>query len=382
MLGLKISERKRRVTAMKITDVSVECYRWPRPKPIRNGKYTYTHGGITVVKIQTNEGVTGIGVGGGGIAHVGAQSIVGMVEGFKPALIAEDPLDVEKIWANMWVPKLIGRRGLSTRVISTIDIGLWDLRGKICNQPVYKLLGGYTDKVPTYVAGGYYEEGKGLKELAEEMEQNVDMGAQAVKMKIGGVPINEDVERVRVVREAVGDGVKVLVDANNAYRYYEAIAIARKIEKYDIFWFEEPVMPDDYRGHAMVAAASSIPIATGENEYTRYGFRDLIEQKAVAILNADAQILGGVTEFMKVAALAQAYDLPVAPHGNQEVHVHLVSAIPNGLIVEYYRDTTNHMWGRVFKEHLILKDGYLEPPERPGFGIELNEEELKPYRVA
>lgn len=367
---------------MKITEISAECYSWPRAKPIRNGKYTYTHGGINVVKVKTDEGVTGIGLGGGGSTNAGVQTFVGLVEGFKPALIGEDPLDVERIWANMWVPKLIGRRGLSTRVISAIDIALWDLKGKLCNLPVYKLLGGYTNKIPTYIAGGYYQEGKGLRELAQEMEQNVAMGARAVKMKIGGASINEDVERVRVAREAVGSEVKLLVDANNAYRYYEAIEIARKIEKYDIFWFEEPVMPDDYRGHAMVAAATSIPVATGENEYTRYGFRDLIEHRAAAILNADAQILGGVTEFMKVAALAQAYDLPVAPHGNQDVHVHLVSAIPNGLIVEYYRDTVDPMWGKSFKEQLMLKDGYLKPPDRPGFGIELNEEALKPYKIA
>ena len=366
---------------MKITDVIVECYRWPRLKPIRNGKYTYTHGGISVVRVETDEGVTGVGLGAGS-TNTGVQTLVGLVEGFKPALIGEDPLDVEKIWANMWVPKLMGRRGLSTRVISAIDIALWDLKGKICKLPAYKLLGGYTNKIPTYIAGGYYQEGKGLKELALEMVKNVAMGARAVKMKIGGVSINEDIERVRVVREAVGCEVKLLVDANNAYRYYEAIEIARKIERYDIFWFEEPVMPDDYRGHAMVAAATPIPIATGENEYTRYGFRDLIEHKAAAILNADAQILGGVTEFMKVAALAAAYDLPVAPHGNQDVHVHLVSAIPNGLIVEYYRDTVDTMWGKSFKDQLMLKDGYLEPPDRPGFGIELNEEVLRPYKIA
>lgn len=366
---------------MKITNVSMDCYRWPRPKPIRNGKYTYTDAGISVVRIETDEGVTGLGLGAGSV-NTGAQTLVGLVEGFKPALVGEDPLDVEKIWANMWIPKLMGRRGISTRVISAIDIALWDLKGKLCNLPVYKLLGGYTNKIPTYIAGGYYEEGKGLKELAQEMEKNVAMGARAVKMKIGGASINEDVERVRVVRDAIGSEVKLLVDANNAYRYYEAIGIARKMEKYDIFWFEEPVMPDDYRGHAMVAAATSIPIATGENEYTRYGFRDLIEHKAAAILNADAQILGGVTEFMKVAALAAAYDLPVAPHGSQDVHVHLVSAIPNGLIVEYYRDSVDHMWGKTFKEQLTLKDGYLEPPNRPGFGIEVNEKELKQYKVA
>ena len=143
-------------------------------------------------------------------------------------------------------------------------------------MPLYKMLGGFRDRVPTYIAGGYYEEGKGLKELQQEMQDSVEMGARAVKMKIGAVPIREDVERVKAVREAIGPDVKLLVDANCAYRAYEAIQLARRIEEYDIFWFEEPVAPDDYEGHRKLAEATIIPIATGENEYTRYGFRDLI----------------------------------------------------------------------------------------------------------
>jgi D-arabinonate dehydratase len=236
--------------------------------------------------------------------------------------------------------------------------------------------------VPTYVAGGYYEEGKGLKELAQEMESNIEMGARAVKMKVGAVSIAEDAERVKVVREAVGPDVKLLVDANCAYRYYEAIQLAKRIEDYDVFWFEEPVAPDDYSGHRKLAQATSIPIAAGENEYTRFGFRDLIAQEAVGILNADAQILGGVTEWMKVAALAQAHHIDVAPHGPQDIHVHLVAAASNGLILEFYRDTTNPMWGKTYRETLrINSDGTVSPPNVPGIGADPNYEELERYRV-
>ena len=137
-------------------------------------------------------------------------------------------------------------------------------------------------------------------------------------MKIGAVPINDDVARVRVVRETVGPDVKVMVDANNAYRHYQAIEFARKAEKYDLFWFEEPVEPDDYIGQREITRAKSVPVAAGENEYTRYGFRDMINHRAVDILQPDSLIMGGVTEFMKVAALAQANDLDIAPHGAQE----------------------------------------------------------------
>ena len=364
---------------MKITDVRMETYEWNRAKPIRNGRYVYPTAGLNVVKIDTDEGVSGLGLCGGvqGAEEIGRS----ILEHLRQFVVGQDPFDNEKIWDDMWQPKLVGRRGITTRVISGIDIAIWDIKGKVANRPVYKLLGGYTDKVPVYIAGGYYEEGKGLEELAAEMEESVRMGARAIKMKIGGAPINEDVERVRVVREAVGPTVKVMVDANCAYRYYEAIEIARKMEKYDIFWFEEPVNPDDYEGHRLISQATIIPVATGENEYTRYGFRDLIQNRCAAIIQPDGLIMGGITEFMKVAALAQAHDLPIAPHGNQEVHVHLVSAIPNGLTVEYYRGSTDPMWGKMFKETLQVEDGHVSPPDRPGIGIELNEEALAPHRV-
>ena len=142
-------------------------------------------------------------------------------------------------------------------------------------------------------------------------------------------------------------------------------------------------MPDDYDGHRKLAASTTIPIATGENEYTRYGFRDLIRNDCAAILNADAKILGGVTEFMKVAALAQSHDLDIAPHGSQDIHIHLVAAISNGLILEFYRDTVDPMWGRIYRETLQLnEDGTVSAPMAPGIGIDPDETVLAPYRMA
>ena len=364
---------------MKVTDVRMETYRWDRAKPIRNGRYVYPTAGLNVVKIDTDEGVSGLGLCG---SVMGAEEIgTAILDHLRQFVVGQDPFDNERIWDDMWQPKLVGRRGITTRVISGIDIAIWDIKGKVANRPLYKMLGGFTNKVPVYIAGGYYEEGKGLEDLAAEMEESVSMGARAIKMKIGGAPINEDDERVRVVREAVGPDVKVMVDANCAYRYYEAIEIARKMEKYDVFWFEEPVNPDDYEGHKLIAQSTIIPVATGENEYTRYGFRDLIQNRCAAIIQPDGLIMGGITEFMKVAALAQAHDLPIAPHGNQDVHVHLVSAIPNGLTVEYYRGSTDPMWGKMFKDTLQVKDGHVSPPDRPGIGIELNDEALAPHRT-
>jgi L-alanine-DL-glutamate epimerase-like enolase superfamily enzyme len=367
---------------MKITDVTIQSYAWPRPKPIRNGKFTYTDTGLSLVHVHTDAGITGIGWGGTIVSTTFSAVQAALLDQFRPLLIGEDPFAYRRIWDSLWQPKVVGRRGISTHVISAIDIALWDVMGKAVGKPVHKLLGGFRDRIPAYIAGGYYEEGKGLDGLAREMEENLALGARAVKIKIGGAPVREDVERVRVVRETIGPDAKLMVDANNAYAVYEAIDIARRIEPYDVYWLEEPVAPDDYRGHAQVAAGTSIPIATGENEYTRYGFRDLIEHGSAAILNPDAQILGGITEFMQVAALASAYDLRISPHGAQEIHIHLVAAISNGLLVEFYRENVDPLRGQLFQEKLELDgEGRVIVPERPGLGFTPNYELLERYRV-
>lgn len=355
---------------MKITDVKVERFTWSRKVAITNGKHTYPVVKFNVVTITTDEGITGYGYG-----HVD------FVHYFRDMLTGQDPLNNERLWDMMWVPKLVGRRGLSTRSISAIDIALWDIKAKFAGLPLYKLLGGHKDKVPAYIAGGYYAEGKDLKALQEEMQLYVSWGARAVKMKVGAVSLEEDAERVKAVRGAIGPKVKLMIDANCAYKQYEAITFAKMVEEYQPFWFEEPVMPDDFKGMKRLSEATTIPIATGENEYTRYGFRDLIEQNAVPILNADAFILGGITEWMKVAALAQAYDLQVAPHGSQIVHVHLVSAVPNGLILEYYPEQFDPMLNSSYTRKLELNpDGTVTPPQVPGIGFEPNYEALEPYR--
>src|SRR3954470_9641767 len=362
---------------MKITGITTEEFRWPRHKPISNGLHTYTHSGLALVKIETDAGVTGIGLGGGGL--IGRSTI----EHLKKELIGEDPIDVERLWHKMWVPKLIGRRDMTTRAIGGIDIALWDLRAEVAGMPLYKMLGGFRNRMPTYVTGGYYVKGEGIKELQREMQDTVEMGAKAVKMKIGAVPINDDIARIKAVREVIGPDVKLLVDANCAYKAYEAVQLARRAEQYDVFWFEEPVAPDDYEGMRRLAQMSSIPIATGENEYTRYGFRDLIKTGAVPILNADAKVLGGITEFMKVAALAQAHDLHVAPHGSQDIHVSLVSSISKGLLLEFHRESTNPLWQRAYQNPLTLNaDATVSPPEVPGAGIDPNYAVLDQYRVA
>jgi len=365
---------------MRVIEVVTNLCRVKRERPIRNGLYTYSESGTVITRVHTDDGVEGIGWAG---AQAGPdKAVYEAAQALGRHALGLDVYDTEQLWERMFQPKLVGRRGLTVRAMASIDIAMWDAAGKSAGVPLYKMLGGYRNRVPAYLAGGYYLEGKGLQELAEEMRNKVALGARYVKMKIGGAPMSEDVERVRMVREAIGEGVNLMVDANNAYSPLEAIRMARRIEEYDIYWFEEPVHAEDYAGLASVRAKASVPIATGENEYTRYGFRDLIACGGADILQPDANVLGGITEFRHIASLASAHHLPLAPHGSALLHVHLVAAFANGLIVEH-AVTEGEGRGRLFKNTLQLdEEGMVSPPEGPGLGLELDEEFLKEHLVS
>ena len=336
---------------MKITSVNHEYFRWPRSVPLQNGTLTYTHCGLSVVTICTDEGITGCGFSG----PVLNRDPFLMVEEFTDKLLGEDPLCTERIWKKLYVPKLVGRRGMSTRAISGIDIALWDIRAKAAGMPLYRLL---------------------------EMEGYIAQGVAGVKMKVGALPFREDAARVKAVREAIGPDKILMLDANCAYRYHEAIQFARRVEEYDIYCFEEPVAPDDYQGMQKVASATSIPLAAGENEYTKYGFRDLVLTHAVPILNPAPFLNGGVTETMKIAAFAQAFDLELAPHGDQTINVSIGAAVPNVTYVEYYPPQYDALWNEVFDFRLTIgPDGCMSPPDRPGMGFAPNYKALEPHRV-
>lgn len=366
---------------MKITAVRAEAYVCAQRAAMRTGDNAYSEMHWSLIRVETDEGVNGVGLLYASNLPGGAETIRAFTAGLEPLLLGGNPFDTERHFARLYVPGMLGRRSLTTRIIGAIDLALWDIKGKALNLPLWRLLGGYRNSIPAYVAGGYYADGKGLKELAAEMEDHLAFGAKGVKMKIGRASIKEDVERVRAVREAIGPDIKLMIDSNSAHTLHEAIDFARRVEPYEPYWYEDPLGPDNYRGHAELARTTRIPIATGENEYMRYGFRDLIEQHAAQILCPDAQRMGGVTEFMKAAALAQAHDLPIATHGNAEIHAQLACAIPNGHIIEFYRQNSDPTWGYMFEEYLTLKDGAVTLSERPGFGIALNEDWLKRHRV-
>jgi L-alanine-DL-glutamate epimerase-like enolase superfamily enzyme len=361
---------------MKITKVTPSYYSWPRTHPISNGAHTWTHVVRCMLKIETDEGITGYGIGS---ASDGERQLR---ESFAGRLIGLDPIMTERIWSTLWDSKLHGRRGHETAALSSIDMALWDIKSKYAGLPLHRLLGGFTDKMPVYIAGGYYMAGEGIAELQREMVSYVELGARAVKMKIGRLSIREDVQRVRAVREAIGPDIRLMLDANASYRYFEAIQIAQRLEEYDIYWLEEPVAPDDYAGYAKIAAHTPITLAAGEQEYTKYGFRDLIRTDAVGILQPDPRWMGGVTEFMKVAALAEASGLAVSAHGDHQVNLPLMTAIACGVWMEYYPAAFDPMLSSFYSDAAVLDtDGCLKVPEVIGNGCTPNETLLEPYRV-
>lgn len=370
---------------MKITDVKSAVLSIPLQTPTAFATTLVTAREHVVAWVETDQGVQGLGFTiGGRYAGEGHLIHTAIQHNLKHLIIGEKPFAVERLWKRMFETTLLmGRRGAMMRALSALDIAMWDIMAKVAGQPLYHLLGGYRDQVPAYASGGYYREGKGLDGLAAEMSRYMDMGFTSVKMKIGRLSPRQDAERVRVAREVVGPHVQLAVDANNAWSdAASAIRAARMMEKYDLWWLEEPVMPDNMRASAEIAAALDVPVATGEVEATRWGFRELLDRRAADILQPDATVAGGVTEWMRIAHMAAAWDVPIAPHWMANLHVHLLAAVPNGLTVEFFvLDEDVFNFERMVREPLRPENGLLQVPQRPGHGVELDNQALARFQI-
>ena len=308
-----------------------------------------------------------------------------MNDALKPLVMGADPFDTERLWEKMFRTTLmVGRKGAVIRALSTIDIALWDIKGRALNQPLYKSWALTPIRSRCTPPGGYYRQGESFQEMADEMAGIVGRGFGTIKIKVGALSFKEEVERLRTCVGPWGREVTIMVDANCAWNDLTyARRIMRAFEEQNIGWFEEPVLPDNFRGGAELAATFETPIATGEQECTRWGFRDLIDHRAADVLQPDVAVVGGVTEWMKVAALASAYDLPVSSHYFHDVHVHLMASVSNALIAEYFPlDLDIMVFDAVVKEPLKPEKGFLPVPQRPGLGMELDEEKLQRYRIA
>jgi L-alanine-DL-glutamate epimerase-like enolase superfamily enzyme len=367
-----------------IADVRAVALSIPLARPTRIATRTVLAREFVLVRVEGDDGVQGVGYTYAGT--VGGRLVRDAVRDcLRPLLLGEDPDLIERHWAAMYQDSLlIGRRGALLRAISAVDTALWDRLGRVAGLPLYRLLGAHRESVACYASGGYYREGEDpVAAVGAEMERYAALGFRDAKIKVGGASLEVDVARVRAARGVLGASGRLALDANNAYRSVsEALRAARAFEPFDPWWFEEPLSPDAVAGHAALARQLDMPVATGEIHQTRWEFRDLLEREAADILQPDAGVLGGVSEWMRVARAAQVFDVPVAPHWHADLHAHLAAAAPNCLTVEWFRlDEDIYNFERLLAERLQPRDGAIPLPRRPGLGLILDEDAVARFTV-
>jgi L-alanine-DL-glutamate epimerase-like enolase superfamily enzyme len=388
-----------------ITDVTTIKLRFPMMTAMADAIHYMPDRPTLLVQVHTDEGIVGLGEAAayGGFLESTEAIITGEL---RRTILGQDPFRVEKLWQMMATrAHQRGRRGMLMMAISGIDIALWDIIGQATRTPLYRLLGGYRDTLQAYASAGFYAQNKDIHALEEEVGSYAERGFGGIKMKVGRQPeallnplremqmadyatvsFEEDVARVRAVRKAIGPNVKLAIDANNAWTPSLALAFMREVEDLDIYWLEEPVATDDLDGSAMVAQQLTTPVSGYETETGLAGFRDLITRHAVDIVQPDVIWTGGITECRKIAALAQAYSLPVIPHVFSSAvstiaNMHFIASIPNGSWLEWDQNP-NELRTNLFEEPLTLDEkGYVRLPKRPGLGVRLNQDTVNRYRI-
>lgn len=350
---------------------------------IARRQITERHYGL--VEVTGSDGITGIGfcyVGhrGGGLFTQAVNDLLAH------KLLGEDAYRVEGLWEEMYQEALLhGRSGTVLRAISALNNAMWDRNAKAAGLPLYRYLGASArDQVPAYASGGYYLQGKTPEHLADECAGYVSNGFRAVKIKVGGsADLGEEEARVRAVRERIGPDVLLMLDANNAWSDFPtALQFIRRFEAYKPYWIEEPFSPDDIDNHVRLAAATPIPVATGEIESGRWRFKELISRNAAAILQTDACVCGGISEFRRIAATAGSHGLTLAPHWFHDLHVHLVAAIPNATWVEFFPDSQVLNFRELIDAQLQVEQGQALLPEASGVGFGFAEKALERFAVA
>jgi L-alanine-DL-glutamate epimerase-like enolase superfamily enzyme len=346
---------------MKITEIEVTLTHLPKGVPQSNTRAVYA----PVVEVHTDEGLIGVSAG---TFNSPAEAV--LIEQLGERLIGEDPLQPEAVHRKLAPEGAWALRGSATftQAAGILDVALWDILGKAANQPLWRLLGGNRDTVPCYATTRMRRELKAPGPLAEEAATIAAEGFRSMKMNLGGEPsVEAEVERVRTVREAVGNDVRIMADANNMYTPAQALAVGRRIEEYQLTWLEDPIAIHDVHALVDLCHALDTPIATGETLIGLTAFRPYLEARAFDVPMADVQSIGGITPFRKLAAAAEMFGFPVVPHFHHEISAHLIAAAPNGLIVEYGPRTS-----ALFQGSPELVNGELHLSGRPGLGLEID----------
>jgi L-alanine-DL-glutamate epimerase-like enolase superfamily enzyme len=388
---------------MKITKIEAIPLIYPYDKPIYDAQFKASHRQALLVKVHTDEGITGIGE---------AASFGGPLDSTKtvvekeigPRIVGMDPLCIEKIWQmNYHMSMQHGRGGIFICALSGIDIALWDIMGQYLGIPLYKLLGGSRDKVKAYASGGFYQVGKGVKEIALEMKGYVEEGYTSVKMKVGRnnnalnpyeflpdphirYTLEEELERVAAVKESIGSTTKLIVDANAAWDLHTALVMGKEFEKLGVYALEEPLCTDDLEGSSILVSSLSVKIAGYESEQGIYRYRELIRNNCIEIVQPDLTWAGGITECKKIAYFAYAFNKELAPHCFSSAitlvaTLHFLAGIPNAGMLEMDRNP-NGLREEIIKEPIkIDKDGFVRVLDKPGLGIELVDDAIEKYRI-
>ena len=329
-----------------------------------------------LVKVRSRDGHEGIGfcyVGSraGGILKSAVELLLG------PLLIGQESLRTEGLWQTLYQEALLqGRAGTVMRGVSILDTALWDLNARSAGLPLHDYLGSNErDSVPAYASGGYYLEGKSPADLGNELAGYVAQGFRAVKMKTGRLSPSEEEARIAAARDAIGPDVLLMLDANNAWSDLPtAMDYMRRFEAYDPYWIEEPFSPDAIDLHARLAARTSVTVATGEIEVGRWRFRELVDSGGAEILQADAAVCGGISEWRKIAAYADCRGVTVSPHWFHDLHAPLVAATTNARFVEFFTDDQVLNFRRLINHQLELRAGRVVLRQSPGLGFAFDEQ--------
>ena len=364
-----------------IQSVQVASVAVPLDKVTSFSTRTVSERHYCLVKVSSKDGHEGIGfcyVGsaGGDIAKVAVEQLLA------PKLLGQNSHRSEGLWMDMYNESILqGRTGAVMRGISILDTALWDLNARSVGLPLHHYLGAVVeDRVPAYASGGYYLDGKTPAKLGKEMESYVKQGFKAVKMKVGRLSPSEEEARVKAARRAIGEDVLLTLDANNAWRDLPtALEYVRRFEAYNPYWIEEPFSPDAIDLHAALARLTKINVATGEMEAGRWRFRELIDAGGAAILQSDAAVCGGITEWRRISAYADLKGITVCPHWMHDLHAPLVAATPNARFVEFFLDDQVLNFRRLINQQLSFKNGDLILHKTPGLGFEFDESAIKKY---